>query len=93
MELNTREEVTVLMECHKVEKISSIEHKIQQLSIVPLSSFIILMIYAIFEFWLGDKTWSTVSILLTAGLVSGVGYANVRRTNLLKQLFELKYEQ
>lgn len=91
MELNLREEKTVLLEYHKNREIESLNEKIHKLRLVPPAACAVLAIYALIVFLIDDFTWVAFGVLLTAILVGIVGYANVVRTDLLTRLFELKY--
>mgnify|MGYP006144399089 CR=1 FL=1 len=90
MELNSIEDVKALTEYKKIEQIENIEKKIKKLSYVPAWSCGVLVIWAFWATWSGT-TWSPMNIVLVAISIGSVGYSNVQRTDLLKQLFELKY--
>ena len=91
MELNSIDDVKALTEYQKIDKIQRIEKKIHKLSFVPISVCAILMCWAFWGAWFGQSTWSPMYIVLIAITVGSVGHSNVQRTDLLKQLFELKY--
>lgn len=90
MELNSIEDVKALTEYKKLEQIESIEKKIKKLSYVPAISCAVLIIWAYWATWSGTE-WSPMNMVLVAISIGSVGYSNVQRTDLLKQLFELKY--
>ena len=92
MELNSVEDVKALTEYQKIEKIQSIEKKIHKLSFVPVTSSAVLIIWAFWATWAGSA-WSPMNMLLVAVTIAAVGHSNVQRTDLLQQLFELKYNK
>ncbi|AZQ85891.1 hypothetical protein EKO29_18955 [Colwellia sp. Arc7-635] len=90
MELNSIEDVKALTEYRKIEQIQSVEKKIHKLSFVPATISAVLILWAFWATWVGS-IWSPMNIVLVAIAIASVGHANVQRTDLLKQLFELKY--
>jgi hypothetical protein len=93
MELNSIEDVKALNEYKKIEQIQSIEKKFHRLGLVPYITFGALSVYSIFTVWVGGGSWSNMHFMLIASSIAGVGYSNVERTDLLKQLIELKYDK
>ncbi|WP_448547646.1 hypothetical protein [Thalassotalea fusca] len=91
MELNSIEDVNALTEYQKVAQIQHIEKKIHRLSFVPEITCAILICWAFWEMWLGQPNWSPVNIFFIASALVTIGHSNVQRTDLLRQLFELKY--
>jgi hypothetical protein len=90
MELNSIEDVNALTEYQKIEQIQNIDKKIHKLSYVPASSCGALILWAFWATWSGSP-WTPMNIVLIAISIGSVGFSNVQRTDLLKQLFELKY--
>lgn len=93
MESNSIDDLNVLTEYQKLEKIQRIEEKMRKLSFTPLTSCVALIFYSFCLVWGGYNTWSASIIVPIAILIGSVGYSNVQRTDLLKQLFELKYSK
>lgn len=90
MELNSIEDVNALDEYQKLKQIERIERQLHRLSYIP-AIFCAGMIIWIFVFtWLA-VSWTAMHLLPIAIAISSVGYSNVKRTDLLKQLFRLKY--
>jgi hypothetical protein len=50
-----------------------------------------LTVYYIFTVWLDGGSWSNMHYMFIASSMASIGYSNVERTDLLKQLIELKY--
>ncbi|MDC0602737.1 hypothetical protein OAP14_06870 [Aliiglaciecola sp.] len=93
MKLNSIEDVKALTEYQKIDQIQRIEKKIHRLSFVPASICAILISWAFWGMWFGQSTWSPMNIVLIAIALGSIGHSNVQRTDLLRQLFELKYGQ
>jgi hypothetical protein len=91
MELNSIDDVNALTEYQKLDKILRIEKKMNRLSFTPITSCAALMLYIFWVTWAGYTGWSPTIYTLIAVFIGSVGYSNVQRTDLLKQLFELKY--
>lgn len=91
MELNSIEGVKALNEYKKIEQIQRVEKKFHRLGLVPYITFGALTVYFIFTVWVGGESWSNMHFMLIASSIASVGYSNVERTDLLKQLIELKY--
>ncbi|NVK56805.1 MAG: hypothetical protein HWE26_14455 [Alteromonadaceae bacterium] len=91
MDLNSIEDVKALNEYKKIEQIQRIEQKFHRLGLVPYITFFGLVAYAFFSLWVGGGSWSYMHFMLIATSIASVGYSNVERTDLLKQLIELKY--
>ena len=90
MKIKSKEELNAQVEFNKLAQIQKIESKIHKLSFIPLYFFALLLL-AYFGLDLGNKLSSAVLILIISiGIVS---QSNVQRTNLLKELFELKYSK
>jgi hypothetical protein len=90
MELNSKEDVKALTEYQKMEKIERIEKKIHRLGHIPNYMCLFLFAYGAWAMWL-EEPLLPFSIFLVAITIVSVGQSNVQRTDLLKQLFELKY--
>jgi hypothetical protein len=91
MEINSLDDVNALSEYHKIENIEKIEKKIKQLKYTPITSIAVLFAFASWCIFSGNNTWSPTYFSLIAITIGSVGYSNVQRTDLLKELFELKY--
>lgn len=90
MELNTVEDVNALTEYQKLEQINAIEAQIKRMSLLPVIVCGILMLWAFWATW-SDILWSPMHLVLIAIAIGVVGQSNVKRTDLVRQLFELKY--
>ena len=66
-------------------------HMVQFMRRVFSCILVQLMLYAFWGVWANQTTWSFTHLILIAAFIGSVGYSNVQRTDLLKQLFELKY--
>ena len=91
MEINSIDDVNALNEYQKIENIAKIEKKIKQLRYTPISTTACLMAFALWCVLSGNDTWSPILISLIAMSIGSVGYSNVQRSDLLQELFELKY--
>jgi len=91
MELNSIEDVKALNEYKKMEQIQKIEKKFHRLGYVPYMTLGALTVYYIFTVWLDGGSWSNMHFMFIASSMASIGYSNVERTDLLKQLIELKY--
>ncbi|MCC5825302.1 hypothetical protein [Alkalimonas sp.] len=90
MEINSIDDVNALNEYQKVKQIERIEKKIHRLSFVPASTCAGLIMWFFLSTWL-NASWTPMNLLLIAIAIGSVGHSNVQRTDLLKQLFKLKY--
>ena len=90
MEIKSKEELDAQVEFNKLDQIKKIESKLHKLSFIPLYFFAFLML-AYFGLDLGNNLSSAVIILIVA--IGVVGQSSVQRTDLLKELFELKYRK
>ena len=88
MEIKSEEELNAKVEFNKIDQIQKIENKLHRLSFIPLYFFAFLLL-AYFGLDLGNKLSSAVLILIIA--IGVVGQSSVQRTDLLKELFDLKY--
>jgi len=91
MELNSVEDINVLVEYQKSNQIALIEKKLARLSYAPILICLVLIAWAVNALIFNDLAWSPVHMILIAVAIASVGHTNVQRTNLLKELFELKY--
>jgi hypothetical protein len=91
MELNSIEDVKALNEYKKIEQIQKIEKKFHRLGLTPYMILGALSVYYIFTVWIGGGSWSSMHFMFIASSIAVIGYSNVERTDLLKQLIELKY--
>ena len=90
MELNSIEDVKALTEYQKIKQIERVEKKIHRLSYIPNYLCLFLIAYGGWAMW-SEEPLLPFSIFLVAITIVSVGQSNVQRTDLLKQLFELKY--
>lgn len=90
MELNSIEDVSALNEYQKVKQIERIENKLRRLSFVPAFFCAVMLLY-VFVFTWFEAPWTIMHLLPIAIAIGSVGYSNVQRTDLLGQLFKLKY--
>ena len=88
MEIKSKEELDAKVEFNKIAQIQKIENKLHKLSFIPLYFFACLLL-AYFGLNLGNNLSSAVIVLIIA--IGIVGQSNVQRTDLLKELFDLKY--
>lgn len=91
MEINSIDRANALTEYQKVEKIQYIEKKMDRLSFTPFLSCVGLMLYGFWSIWANFTAWTHLNVVIIAIFIGNVGYSNMQRTDLLKQLFELKY--
>jgi hypothetical protein len=77
----------------KMEQIQKIEKKFHRLGYVPYMTLGALTVYYIFTIWLDGGSWSNMHFMFIASSMVSIGYSNVERTDLLKQLIELKYDK
>jgi hypothetical protein len=90
MDIKLEEELDAKVEFNKIDQIQKIEYKIHRLSFIPIYFFAFLLL-AYFGLDLGNELSSAVLLLTIA--IGVVGQSNVQRTNLLKELFEIKYSK
>ena len=93
MKLNTTQDVKAFTVYQKIERIRQIETKLNSLSKVPVYSGIILVAYCFIAYFSGQTVLSPINLILFAIAIWHVGHANVQRTDLLQELFKLKYDQ
>jgi hypothetical protein len=93
MEINSVEDVNALTEYQKISQIQRIEKKLRRLSFMPLILGIIFMVYCVWLGWSGVESISPILLMVVGSFIIGIGQSNVLRSDLLKQLFELKYGQ
>jgi len=91
MELNSLDDVNALTEYQKLDKIHRIETKINKLRYVPLYSGASLIIYFLWLSFSGVEVLAPTHLILFSVVVASVGYSNVQRSDLLHDLFALKY--
>jgi hypothetical protein len=91
LELNSIEDVKALNEYKKMEQIHKIEKKYYRLGFAPYLTLGVLTVYYIFIAWLGGESWSNMHFIFIASSMASIGFSSVKRTDLLKQLIELKY--
>jgi hypothetical protein len=90
MDINSKEELDAQVELNKINRIKNIESKLHRLSFIPLFYFVFLLL-AYFGLDLGNNLSSAVIIIIIS--LGIIGQSNVQRTDLLKELFELKYSK
>jgi hypothetical protein len=91
MELNSLDDVNALTEYQKLAKIQRIETKINKLRYVPLYSGALLIIYFLWLSFSGIEVLAPTHLILFSVVVASIGYSNVQRSDLLHELFALKY--
>ena len=90
MEIKSQEELDAKVEFNKIDRIQKIESKLHRLSFIPLYFFAFLLL-GYFGLDLANDLSGAVIMLIIA--IAIVGQSNVQRTDLLKELFELKYSK
>jgi hypothetical protein len=90
MDIKSKDELNAQVEFNKLDQINKIESKLHKLSFLPLYFFAFLLL-AYFGLDLGNNLNSAIIILIVA--IGVVGQSSVQRTDLLKELFELKYSK
>ena len=88
MDINSKEGLHAQVEFNKIAKIEKIETKIHRLSYIPFAYFAFLFL-AYFGLDLGNNLSSAVFLMIIS--IGIIGQSNVQRTDLLKELFEVKY--
>ena len=91
MELNSIEDVKALTEYQKLDQIQRIEKKIHRLSFMPAIGGAMFLLYSFWLVWSGVNSLSPMHLIVVVSFIASIGHSNVQRTDLLKQLFELKY--
>lgn len=89
MEVHSKEEVDAYLQIQKLDQIQRIEKKMKRLSYEPVWTFGSIIIYAFSCVWLEYES-TFFSLIFLAGIIGGVSKVNVERTELLRQLFEIK---
>ena len=89
MEIKSMEDAHALNEYQKLKQIERIETKLHRLSFMPVITFIALLLWSLWAVW-ADASWTQLNIVMIAIAILSVGRANMERTELLKQLFELR---
>jgi hypothetical protein len=90
MDIKSKGELNAQVEFNKLDRINKIESKLHKLSFIPLYFFAFLLL-AYFGLDLGSNLNSAIIILIVA--IGAIGQSSVQRTDLLKELFELKYSK
>jgi len=90
MDIQSKDELNAQVEFNKLDQINKIENKLRKLSFLPIYFFAFLLL-AYFGLDLGNNLNSAIIILIVA--IGVVGQSSVQRTDLLKELFELKYSK
>jgi len=91
MTLKSLDDVKALIEYSKIDQLQRIEKKLKRLSYAPVYACGFIMGQGFWSIW-NNETSITPSLLLIVGLAFAVvGQANVKRTDLMRKLFELKY--
>jgi len=91
MDLNSIDDIKAFTEIQKIEKINRIEKKIRQRGYFPLIASLMFFIYA---FWIASTNiqgLSPIDLFVIAIFISVLAQNNIEHSNLLKELFELKY--
>ncbi|MDO6508446.1 hypothetical protein Q4506_15390 [Colwellia sp. 4_MG-2023] len=90
MEINSKAELDAKVEFNKIDQIQKIESKLHRLSFIPLYFFAFLLLAYFGLDLANDLSGAVIILIISIGIV---GQSNVQRTNLLKELFELKYSK
>lgn len=93
MELNSVEDVNALTEYQKLSQIQRIEKKLHRLSFMPFIGGMMFMAYCFWLVWSDVELISPIQLMVVASFIIGIGQSNALRSDLLTQLFELKYGQ
>ena len=90
MSIETPQDVDGLISLQKSKRVAKIEKEIKRLYYMPVFSFLCMLIYIGFAYFIdGGDSWLLTSILF-AGFIAGIGQAAMRRVDLLFELTELK---
>ncbi len=90
MEIKSENELDAKVEFNKINKIQKIERKLHRLSFTPLYFFVF---FSLTYFGLDLDKDLSMSLFTLFVAIGFVGQSNVKRTDLLKELFELKYSK
>ncbi len=90
MAINSKEELDARVEFNKISRIKNIETKFYRLGFILFFYFAFLLL-AYFGLDLANNLSSAVIILIIS--IGIMGQSNVQRTDLLKELLELKYSK
>lgn len=94
VELNSTKEVDAIIELKNIEKIKSLEMKIDRLSKVPLiCSLIFIGSIGGIKFFTNIELNITYYVILIAILIYSVGDSVNMRSSLIKELIELKFSK
>ena len=91
MELNSVDDVNALTEYQKLDKIKRIESKLKRLRYVPILSGVLLLAYTLWLLFSGVGTLSPAHLIIFSVFIANFGYSNVQNSDLLQELFALKY--
>lgn len=91
MELKSVDDVNALTEYKKLEKIESLENKIKRLKYIPVLCGTLLLANVLWLTFSGSQTIESGVLILFAVFIAIVGHSNVQRSDLLQELFEIKY--
>ncbi len=91
MDLKSVDDVNAMMTYREIEKINKIKKEIKRLSYAPATMTGALILYYFgFMLWNGEVVTENM-LLLLAVAIGVVGHTNVKRSNLIITLWELKY--
>lgn len=92
MDINTKEQLDAHIEFTHIQQIEKVENKLNKMRYLPASLFFIVLGFLFYIDFDVTNNLNGVVILL-ATMIGVSGQTSVQRTELLKELFELKYGQ
>jgi len=90
MELNTLQDVDNMTTFQTIKKVEKLESNIARLKHIPTIVFAVILFWAVPQVIFESVHHLTNTILLALAILI-VGQSNVKRSELLMELFELKY--
>jgi uncharacterized membrane-anchored protein len=91
MELKNLADVDASIALKNIERISSIERKMDKLCYMPAIVFACILVSSVFMYFV-DQLHNRFGVIFMLGAaILAVGQASMQKTEYLKQLFELKY--
>ena len=91
MDLKSVEEVEGYAALRADNKIRNIEEKLRRLSLTPYIVLASVVLYAAIVFFFDKSQESWMAVVFLGALIFAVDHKNIQRTELLKELFQLKY--
>jgi len=93
MDIKSEQQVDGLIELNKLKKVQKIEKNLQRLSYVPIYASVGIILYFFWLIWFKVTITSPTFLFFVGVIIVSLARANVKRTDLLKDLFELKYDK